>query len=116
MDFNNNKSIFLQIADTISEKVVTGEYPVGEKIPSVRELAMEMAVNPTTIMRTFTELQHLGIVENKRGIGYYVKKGAVSIIQKKKKAEFFKATLPEFLQQVRMAGVTEDELIKHIKL
>ncbi|MGL1889365.1 MAG: GntR family transcriptional regulator [Reichenbachiella sp.] len=114
MNFINDKSIFLQIADNISEKVVSGIYKSGEKIPSVRELAADMGVNPTTIMRAFNELQHMEIIENKRGIGYYVKKDAVSIIQKHKKNEFFEAVLPEFLRQARMAGVSQDELKKQI--
>ncbi len=116
MNFNNDKSIFLQIADNISEKVVSGVYKPGEKIPSVRELAADMGVNPTTIMRTFKELQHMEIIENKRGIGYHVKTDAVSKIQNHKKDEFFQVVLPDFLRQAKIAGVSNDELKKHINL
>lgn len=114
MDFNSDKSIFLQIADNINEKVVSGTYPVGKKIPSVRELAADMGVNPTTIMRTFNELQHMEIIENKRGIGYFVTENAITKIQEKKKVEFFDTVLPDFLRQAKIAGVTSEELKKHI--
>ena len=57
MEFQNGKSIFLQIADSITTKLVSGEFAAGEKIPSVRELASEMGVNPNTIMRTYSELK-----------------------------------------------------------
>lgn len=115
MEFQNGKSIFLQIADTIAEKVVSGEFPAGEKIPSVRELAAEMGVNPNTIMRTYSELQAMNIIENQRGIGYFVNAEAQKIILEGKKKEFFHKILPEFLKQAAMLGITADELQKHMK-
>ena len=114
MQFQNGKSIFLQIADTITEKVVSGEFPAGEKIPSVRELAAEMGVNPNTVMRTYSELQAMNIIENQRGIGYFVHPDAQKIILKGKKEEFFRKVLPEFLKQAAMLGITSDELKKHL--
>lgn len=115
MQFQNGKSIFLQIADTITEKVVSGEFPAGEKIPSVRELAAEMGVNPNTVMRTYSELQAMNIIENQRGIGYFVHPDAQKIILKGKKEEFFRKVLPEFLKQAAMLGITSDELKKHLE-
>ena len=114
MQFENGRSIFLQIADTITEKVVSGEFPAGGKIPSVRELAAEMGVNPNTIMRTYSELQAMNIIENQRGIGYFVHPEAQKIIIKDKKQEFFTKVLPEFLKQAALLGITADELKKHL--
>jgi GntR family transcriptional regulator len=62
MKFTNSKGIFLQIADSISEKILEGEFPPGGKIPSVRDLATDLGVNPNTVMRTYSELQSRGIV------------------------------------------------------
>ncbi len=115
MEFNNGKSIFLQIADTITDKVVSGEFRAGEKIPSVRELASEMGVNPNTIMRTYSELQAMSIIENQRGIGYFVNPDAQQIILKGRKEEFFSKILPEFLRQATILGITSDELKTHIE-
>ena len=115
MQFQNGKSIFLQIADTITEKVVSGEFPAGEKIPSVRELAAEMGVNPNTVMRTYSELQAMNIIENQRGIGYFVHPDAQKIILKGKKEEFFRKVLPEFLKEAAMLGITAGELKKHLE-
>ena len=115
MEFrNNDKSIFLQIADSITEKVVSGTYPPEEKIPSVREMAAEVGVNPNTIMRTYNELQSLQIIENKRGIGYFVKPEAQQLILNKKKTDFFSKVLPDVMQQAGLLGITADELKKHI--
>lgn len=115
MEFQNGKSIFLQIADTITDKVVSGEFPAGEKIPSVRELASEMGVNPNTIMRTYSELQAMNIIENQRGIGYFVNPDAQKIILESKKEDFFNKVLPDFLKQAAILGITAGELKKHLE-
>ena len=114
MEFSNNKSIFLQIADTISEKVVSGAYLPGEKIPSIRELAADLGVNPNTIMRTYNELQIANIIENKRGIGYFVNINAQKVILERKKTDFFQKVLPEVLRQASLLGITSTELKKYL--
>jgi len=115
MEFKNTKGIFLQIADSISEKVIEGKYPPGEKIPSVRDLAIEFGVNPNTIMRTYNELQTRGIIENKRGVGYYVNTEASVIIRQWKKKEFFESELPLIVKQTKILNITFEELLPYFK-
>ena len=110
MNFRSTKSIFLQIADNISERVVEERYLPGDKIPSVRELAAETGVNPNTVVRTFGELQRRGIIENKRGIGYFVADDALDLIRQWKKKEFFENDLPAFMHQVKLLGISFEEL------
>jgi len=110
MEFINTKGIYLQIADSISDKVIEGKYPPGEKIPSMRDLAAEMGVNPNTVMRTYSELQMRGIIDNKRGVGYYVSTDAISIIIQWKKKEFFDIDLPLIVKQTKILNITFEEL------
>lgn len=114
MEFSENKSIFLQIADNIIEKVMSGVYPVGDKIPSVRELALQVGVNPNTIMRTYNELQTMNIIENKRGIGYFVNPDAQQVILDSKRKEFFGQVLPEIIRQASLLGISTLELKQEI--
>ncbi len=114
MEFSENKSIFLQIADNIIEKVMSGVYPVGDKIPSVRELALQVGVNPNTIMRTYNELQSMNIIENKRGIGYFVNTDAQKFILDSKRKEFFGQVLPEIIRQAALLGISTAELKQEI--
>lgn len=72
MNYNTNQSIFIQIAERICDRVLSGNYKADSRIPSVRELAVEMEVNPNTVMRSFERLQANEIIYNKRGIGYFV--------------------------------------------
>lgn len=115
MEFKNNKGIFLQIADNISEKVMEGKYPPGGKIPSVRDLASEIGVNPNTVMRTYSDLQSRGIIENKRGIGFFICENAQSIILKWKRKEFFEIELPLIVKQTKILGITLEELKPYFK-
>ncbi len=110
MEFKSNKGIFQQIADNICERILSGDIAPGEKIQSVRQLASQLGVNQNTIMRTFLELQHSHIVENQRGIGYFVTDNAPEIIREIRKEEFTKELLPTFIQQVKLLRITKSEL------
>ena len=72
MEFNSNKSIYLQICDAICEQILSGRLGPDERIPSVREYGAEIGVNPNTIMRSYEKLTADGIIYNKRGIGYFI--------------------------------------------
>ena len=114
MEFNNHKSIFLQIAESITEKIANGTFQPGEKVPSVRELASEVGVNPNTIMRTYSELQSQNIIENKRGIGYFVHQEARQAVLAKKRKEFFDKVLPALSEEAKLLGITPQEIIDQL--
>ena len=75
MEFDQHKPIYLQIADAICERILTGQWPEGDRIPSVRECGVSLEVNPNTVARSYDELSTEGIIHNKRGIGYFVSPG-----------------------------------------
>lgn len=115
MEFKNGKSIAMQIADNISEKILEGSFPERGRIPSVRELAADMGVNPNTIVRTYAELQSREIISNQRGIGYFVNENAREIINTWRKQEFFDNQLPEFVKQMKVLDITYHDLQDPIK-
>lgn len=110
MEFKNTKSIFQQIGDTICENILNKVYPPNDRLPSVREMAAEIGVNPNTVMRTYSELQNDNIINNKRGIGFFVNDDAVDVIRKKRKKEFFEHDLPEFLKKVELLLLNKEEI------
>ena len=114
MEFKNNKSIALQIADNLSERILNDVLPLNERIPSVRELAAELGVNPNTIVRSYAALQTRNIINNKRGIGYFVTVNAKNIIKEWRKQEFYEIKLPEFVHQLNILGIKYSELEKPI--
>lgn len=110
MDFKNSIGIYQQIGESICEKILSGQLPVGEKLPSVREQAANLGVNQNTIMRTYTELQREEIISNKRGIGYFVTDEAPKKIMEQRRNAFFADVLPEFIRQVEILQLTKQDL------
>ena len=110
MEFKNNKGIALQIADNLSERILNGTIALEEKIPSVRELASEMGVNPNTIVRSYAELQSKKIISNQRGIGYFVAMDARNIIKEWRRQDFYSIELPEFVHQMNILGISYSDL------
>ncbi|KKB71611.1 MULTISPECIES: GntR family transcriptional regulator [Bacillus] len=71
-NFSSSKPIYRQIAEQLLKRMIRNEISPGDKLPSVRELAVETQVNPNTIQRTYNELERMGIVETRRGQGTFV--------------------------------------------
>jgi len=112
MEFNPNKSICLQICDTICEKVLSGELKEEDRILSVRELGGEIGVNPNTVMRSYEKLTASGIIYNKRGIGYFISSGAKSIVLEEQRKEFLENELPAVLKRMRLLGIDPESVLK----
>jgi DNA-binding transcriptional regulator YhcF (GntR family) len=112
MDFNNSIPIYLQIAELIKEKILQNFWSEGDKIQSVRELAVEIEVNPNTVMRTYSKLQQEGIIKNKRGKGYFVSVKGSEIIMKTKKNEFETKKCPDFFKSMELLKINFEELQK----
>ncbi len=114
MEFKNNLSIYLQIADSIRDDILGGVYPVGSKLDSVRQMAAQLGVNPNTVMRSYTHLQSVGYIINKRGIGFYVSDDATSKIKDKLRQEFMETELPKILKKMEVLGIDKQSLIDGI--
>lgn len=110
IDFKATKGIFQQIADNISHQILEGKLPAGERVPSVRDLAVEFEVNRNTLLRTYSMLEESGVIVNKRGIGFFVAENAVKIIRENEKKEFFTNDLPDFLRKVQILKLSETDL------
>ena len=115
MDFNQQKPIYLQILDLISDKILSGEYKAGERIPSVRDFGAELGVNPNTVMRTFEKLTADGIIYNKRGIGYFISTEATSIILDNERRVFLDEEIPRIASRARLLGVSPEEIYEKVK-
>ncbi len=114
-EFNQHKPIYLQIADTVCDKILSGEYLPGERIPSVRELGASLGVNPNTIMRTYEYLQTLEIIFNSRGIGYSASIDAREKIVSAQKKIFLEEELPNLLKRLKLLGIEPEEIISRLK-
>jgi DNA-binding transcriptional regulator YhcF (GntR family) len=116
MEFNNNKPIYLQIADYICDKIVNSTWKEEERIPSVRELGADLQVNPNTAMRTYEYLQNEHIIYNKRGIGYFVAENATKYVAQLQREEFFDQQLPRVFKTMQSLNISFEELHNHYSI
>jgi DNA-binding transcriptional regulator YhcF (GntR family) len=110
MNFSENQSIYIQITEFVKEQILLNKWQKEEKIPSVRDLAAELQVNPNTVMRAYDFLQQQGIIYNRRGIGNFVSSDAAEKILVAHKAKFLQSELPVFLKSMLLLGIGFDEL------
>ncbi|MFF2907647.1 GntR family transcriptional regulator [Paenibacillus sp. NPDC057934] len=109
IEFDNNVPIYIQIMNYIKGEIVTGKLKPGDKIPSVRELASDLQINPNTVQRTFQELEREMIVETRRGMGRYVtsEEGRIMTIKK----EMAKDVLDRFIRGMRELGFQGEDIV-----
>ncbi len=106
MDFNTQRPIYRQIVDYCFARIVGGEWQEGNRVPSVRELALQMTVNTHTVLKAFDYLQQHNVIEPRRGMGFYVAPDAKERVNATLREEFFTTVLPDMFAQMRMLGIT----------
>jgi DNA-binding transcriptional regulator YhcF (GntR family) len=115
MEFRDNEAIYLQIAGYVSENIMLGKWPSEQKIPSVRELAVELQVNPNTVVRTYEFLQNKEVIANKRGIGFFATEKAIENIKNYRKERFLKQELPDFFRNLYLLNISLEEIAKRFE-
>lgn len=112
MNYSDLKPIYLQIVDSICEYVLNGTWSQGDRIPSVREMAITMGVNPNTLMRSYAYLEEQGIITMSRGVGYFLSEDARKQVIDLKRKDFLTQDIPHFFKMMDLLEMDENELIK----
>ena len=115
MQFKDKQAIYIQIADMITDNILSKKWKTEDRIPSVREMAIDMEVNPNTIARTYGHLQDQGIIQNQRGIGYFVSSDGTELARKSRREDFIKNELPLFFRSLDILGMDLDTIGKLYK-
>ncbi|NVN93822.1 MAG: GntR family transcriptional regulator [Bacteroidetes bacterium] len=113
MEFKEQQAIYLQIAEYVCEKILLENWKPDEKILSVRELAVELEVNPNTAMRAYEFLQNREIIYNKRGIGFFVASDANKKVSTFRKQQFLESELPVFLKNMQILNISIQEIERY---
>jgi GntR family transcriptional regulator len=104
----NAGPIFVQIASGVRRMLARGDLAPGQKLPSARDLAAELGVNPNTIVHAFAELERMAVIETKRGLGTFVRKDApVASLRH----DMLRAAATAFSAEVRALGISKGEAI-----
>lgn len=111
--FDNDRSIYMQLVEGIQNRIATGYYEPGGRLPSVRELAAEAEVNPNTMQKALAELERQGLLYSQRTSGRFVTEDEGRICEMKHKAA--KEAVDAFLKQMDNLGIDEAEIIRLIQ-
>ena len=114
MEFSEPKGIYLQIADQIRERILREEWKAGERIPSIRELAVELGVNPNTVTKSYQKLLERELISNQRGRGYFVSEDAAARALKEMKDEFMCEEVPRILRTMKLLDIGLDEIAERM--
>ncbi len=112
-DLDNDRPIYLQLMERIRQDIVAGVYKPGDKLPSVRDLALDAAVNPNTMQKALSELERDGLVYSKRTSGRYITEDETMLNQLK--AELAMQHIRQFLETMKQLGFKKEEILSLIQ-
>ncbi|MBD3274104.1 MAG: GntR family transcriptional regulator [Candidatus Marinimicrobia bacterium] len=112
IEFDNDRPIYLQIADMIREAIMAGDIEEGNSIPSVREISVEHSLNPQTVLNATQVLINEGLLEKRRGLGMFVQEGARKKLLQSELNHFKEDEVPALVSRARLLGIQKPELIE----
>lgn len=117
MKFNldQDKPIFLQIAEGIEDGILTGAFPEGTQIPSITEFSVNYKINPATALKGINLLVDENIIFKKRGVGMFVSNGAVQQLRQKRQEQFYTNYISSLIEEAKRLGITSDDIIAMIE-
>jgi len=110
MDFREGQAIYLQIVEYVCEQILLKQWPLSNKITSIRDLAVTMEVNPNTVQRAYDFLQQRGIIINKRGVGYFIEDNAFELVKAFRKEQFIENELDVVFRNMYLLNVDVAEI------
>ncbi len=115
INFDEHKPIYLQISDSICEKILNDEYAEDERIPSIREMGAQLGVNPNTVMRSYDHLKSLDIIYDKRGMGFFASPNARKSVKKMYKKEFMGLEMLSIAKKINLLEISLDDFVESLK-
>ena len=112
-NLDSDRPIYLQLMERIQHDIISGTCAPGDKLPSVRELAMEASVNPNTMQKALSELERIGLVHSRRTSGRFITEDETMI--KKLKTETAAKHIREFLKSMEHLGLTRQEILELVQ-
>lgn len=109
------KPIFIQIAEQLEDSIFTGVFPEETKIPSTNEISALLNINPHTVLKGMNMLADEGIIYKKRGLGMFVKEGAVERIRQKRQSRFYEQYVAALINEAMKLQMSKEDIISLIE-
>lgn len=111
-DWSDDQPIYRQLKDKVVTAIMEGNLVEGEALPSVRNVAVDLQINPITASKAYQELVMDGLVEKRRGLGMFVIEGAREKLLEAERAKFIEEEWPRVLETIRRLGFEPEDLLK----
>lgn len=111
-NFENDRPIYIQLVEKLKLAIVAGEYPAGERLPSVRDLAIEIKANPNTVQRALVDLEQTGLIYTQRTNGKFVTEDK-ELVQRIRE-ELAKEAFDKFQESMKQLGFKADEIKQYL--
>ena len=112
INYKDSRPIYEQVRDALRQLILSGAIAPGEKLPSVRELAASLAINPNTIQRSYRELEHLGLIYTVAGKGAFAAEDGLAAQRRK---EELLAEVAALAREMKTLGITQEEAVLSIR-
>lgn len=112
-DLDNDRPIYVQLMERIQRDILKGVYQPGGKLPPVRELALEAAVNPNTMQKALAELEHSGLVYTQRTSGRFITEDETLL--QKMRDELAQEQIERFFENMRQLGFDNTDIAKQLQ-
>lgn len=111
-EINSDRPVYIQLMEEIERRIISGVYKAGDKVPAVRELAVEAAVNPNTMQKALSELERNGLIFSHRTSGRFVTEDESLI--KTIRAELSDRITSEYIDSMRKLGLSDEEILQAV--
>jgi GntR family transcriptional regulator len=115
MHFEDERPIFLQIAEYIEDGILSGAFQEDTQIPSTTDISLWYKINPATALKGINILVDEGIVYKRRGVGMFVTVGAVEVIRRKRKEAFYQNYIEKVIVEAKKLGLAREDIIAMIE-
>ena len=110
IDFDNERPIFLQIAEGIEDAILSGAFTEESQIPSITEFSVNYKINPATALKGISLLVDMGIIYKKRGLGMFVAKGALDNLREKRKEQFYESFISNLVEEAKRLNLSKTDI------
>ncbi|WP_424983016.1 GntR family transcriptional regulator [Maritalea sp. S77] len=112
-NWNETQPIFVQIRERLTDMILSASVKEGEALPSVRQIATDLSVNPLTVTKAYQSLVDLGVIEKRRGLGMFVAEGARKELLAHEREAFLKNEWPRIMKQIKALNLDIEDLMRH---
>ena len=108
--------LYAQLERSIRAAIVSGRLPAGQRLPTVRELAVRLRVNANTVARVYAALEQADVLETRRGVGTFVRERGPASAGRRDRDRELRALADRVVAEARALGIALDEVVKHLAL